>query len=547
MKGKLIVLFGFALTIVLPIFPSHAAAGAPAPASKVIISEVKLGGDSFSLGADQPKDPQEFITLYNQTNTDVDLSGWVLEYAKTTFDKTYCSDSNWIAHSVSGSSNQTVLSGILKPYQASTPITRSLTDNTAGSLHLVDLSDKNNPAIQDLVGWGTNAPCFETTASATPSNGKSIKRYINCDNLPVDSADNSKDYAANQPPSPGAINYPFLNTCQDNNVPTDPQSSQPVQSCEGIIINEILPNPSGSDTGNEYIELYNRTSSAISLQGCSLQTTGSSKVFNLTESLQPGEYHAFYSSESGLTLPNAAGGTVWLLSPTTELQAVTYQSDLEDDVSWSDFNNVWQASYLPTPNATNVLMATRPCPEGEERSPYTGFCHSSASLTTSNLSVCKEGQERNPQTNRCRAVTTSSSNPSPCKEGQTRNTETNRCKSNSSSTSSLTACKAGQERNPQTNRCKAAVTTASAALKPCAAGQTRNPSTNRCRKSTTGASSKLATVKDTATGSLTDNPHWWLAGFAAVGATGYGVYEWRQEALQYFRKIINSIPGISSK
>jgi hypothetical protein len=84
MKSKLILLFGFVLTIVLPIFPAHAAAGAPAPASKVIISEVKLGGDSFSQGADQPKDPQEFITLYNQSNTDVDLSGWVLEYAKTT-------------------------------------------------------------------------------------------------------------------------------------------------------------------------------------------------------------------------------------------------------------------------------------------------------------------------------------------------------------------------------------------------------------------------------------------------------------------------------
>jgi hypothetical protein len=28
-----------------------------------------------------------------------------------------------------------------------------------------------------------------------------------------------------------------------------------------------------------------------------------------------------------------------------------------------------------------------------------------------------------------------------------------------------------------------------------------------------------------------------LAGFAALGATGYGIYEWRQEVLQFLSKI----------
>jgi hypothetical protein len=548
MKWKLGIAFGFLITVILPVFPAPKVhADSLAPSSKVIISEIKLGGDSYSQGANQPKDPQEFITLYNQSGIDIDLTGWVIEYAKTTFDKTYCSDSNWMSHSVSGSVSQTVLNGTLKAGQASTPVARSLTDNASGAIHLVDLSDKTNPVIHDLVGWGASSPCFEAAAATTPSNGKSIKRFLDCNSTPIDSGDNSKDFAANQPPSPVTLNYPFLNICQDDSLPAAPDASQPPLTCEAAEISEILPNPSGTDTGNEYIELYNPTSGIVSLLGCSLQTSGGSKVFNLTSSLQPGEFHAFYSNETGLTLPNASGGTVWLLSPTTELQAVTYQTDLDDDISWTLVNNSWQASFQPTPNAANVFLATKPCPEGEERNPDTGYCRNIAALTTSNLSACPAVQERNPETNRCRATTTASAGLTPCKEGQTRNPATNRCVSTSSSSSALATCKAGQERNPQTNRCKAMATTTSAALKPCPAGQERNPSTNRCRKVTSGSGSKLASVKDMTTGSLANSPHWWLAGFAAVGATSYGVYEWRQEVLQTLSRIKTKIPGISSK
>jgi hypothetical protein len=532
MKGRLLVVIGFVSAIILPIFPAHVSADTASPISKVLITEVKLGGDSFSQGINQPKDPQEFITLYNQSNTDINLTGWILEYAKPTYDKNFCSDSNWIAHSISGSASQTALSGILKAGQTSTPVARALTDNTSGSLHLVDFSDKNNPAIQDLVGWGSGAPCSEAAVATTPSNGKSIKRYLDCNNSPIDTGDNSKDFAANQPPSPGTLNNPYQNTCQqDDAASSTPESSQPTSTCDGVIISEILPNPAGADTGNEFIELYNPTSGAISLQGCSLQTTGSSKVSNLTTSLQPGEYHAFYSSETGLTLHNSAGGTVWLLSPSTELQAITYPVNQDDDVSWALINNSWQLTYQATPNAENVLQPTKPCPEGEIRNSDTGYCNSIATLTTSNLSACKEGQERNPETNRCRAIVAASAAKSAA----------------SKSSSGLTPCKAGQERNPTTNRCKSIVVTASASLKPCPAGQVRNSTTNRCRKSTSASAAKLANIKDIATGSITNNPHWWLAGFAAAGATSYGVYEWRQEVWQSLSKIKTKLPGTSSK
>jgi hypothetical protein len=524
MKAMRAICVSFLATILLPVLSlSPALAENTSTLPRIIISEIKLGGDSYSHGTDQAKDPQEFITLYNQSSDDVDLSGWVLEYAKTTFDKAHCSDSNWLKYSVSSSVSQTALNGTIKPGQVSTPIARSLTDNAGGAIHLVNATDKNSLFTEDLVGWGTNAPCSESSPAATPSNGKSIKRYLDCNsNAPIDTDDNSKDLVSNQPPGPGALNYPFLTNC-DEAVSNSTAAGE--QACEGVVISELLPNPSGTDTGNEFIELHNPTTSAISLQGCSLQTTANSKVFNLESAvLQPGEYHAFYNSETGLTLSNAAGGAVWLLSPSTELQSINYQGNLADDVSWALVSGSWQATYQPTPNAPNISLATKPCPAGEQRSTETGYCQGSSTVSASTLTPCKEGQERNQATNRCRNIVTASASSSKSKSAK--------------SSSSLTPCKPRQERNPATNRCKSVVTTASATLKPCSAGQERNPATNRCRKvSAASAASKLSSVKDNISGSIASSPHWWLAGFAVVGATGYGVYEWRQEVLQFLSRL----------
>jgi hypothetical protein len=526
MKWSLGALVGFLSSILLPAISLQAVlAEATNPTPSVIISELKLGGDSYSNGTDQPKDPQEFISLFNQSSSPVNLDGWLLEYAKTTFDKTYCSSTNWTSHGVSNSASATKLSGTLQPNQVSIPIVRALTDNAAGSLHLVNMSDANNPSVLDLVGWGANAPCFENTSTVTPSNGKSIKRYLDCiNNLPIDTNNNALDFASGQPPSPGVLENPYITTCQENTATVQVPSAQP--TCEGTIISELLPNPSGTDTSHEFIELYNPTAEIISLAGCSLQTTANSKVYNFGNvSLQPGQYHAIYDNESGLTLSNNTGGTVWLLSLNTELQTVNYPGNLDDDVAFALADSTWQNTYVPTPNFANIIESLKPCPAGQARNPDTNRCNnvtSDSNTSLSPLAPCKEGQERSADTNRCRNIVVASP-----KSSKT-----------SKFTSSLTPCKPGQERNPATNRCKSIVTTVSAALKPCTAGQERNPSTNRCRKTMTSSTAgKLSAVKDNVSGSISSSPHWWLAGFAAVGATSYGAYEWRQEVIQFFGRL----------
>lgn len=71
----------------------------------------------------------------------------------------------------------------------------------------------------------------------------------------------------------------------------------------------------------------------------------------------------------------------------------------------------------------------------------------------------------------------------PCPDGQYRSIETNRCRLLAMPTTILTPCKDGQYRSEETNRCRNIASDIST-LVACAEGQERNPATNRCRSIT---------------------------------------------------------------
>lgn len=520
---------GAALTIcgsALPIFAKDVSADDAGNGSHVVINEVKLGGAPVSAA-----DPGEFVTLFNASGQTVDLNGWKLEYLKTPVSTGTCNNPQWYSYTP-GKPPATVveLAGTLQPHQVSNAISQQLNNSGFGALHLVDSSGH----VQDLVGWGTGTPCSEGDAAQLPTPPKSLQRYLACaDSFPTDTDDNAKDFFVSDTPNPGGLSSVYVHSCQGNSGNTGGGEET---SCAGVVINELLPNPAGTDTGHEFIELYNPMGATISLKGCALQTSSStSKTFTFADSdvLQPGEYRALYDSMTGLTLPNSAGGTVWLLSPSQEeLQQVDYPANLGDDVAWALFGNDWQQTYAPTPGAENDLVASLPCPAGQERNPETNQCRSIVSAKT--LVPCKPNQARNPDTNRCRSILASSSGLTPCKAGQYRNPETNRCRSLVSSDNALKACKPGQVRNAATNRCKS-TSSAGNGLKPCQPGWTRNPDTHRCRKSSDvqGAATKVHDVPAPITHSKVS---WLIAALALLSVLAYATYEWRQEIHAYFAK-----------
>lgn len=504
--GYLVVSFVLFAVSVMPV--SVAAIQSPS----LIITQIKTGGKIEGQ-------PTEFVEIYNPTESVANLDGLVLEYAKPSANLNICSTLDWGTQDSSSAVKTSELAGQLAAYSFAV-VEMSMNDNAGGSVRL-----RSDSAVVDLVGWGNTlsfGACKEGDVAPMPEKGTSIKRYTDSKNTFIDSDDNKADFADSQIALDGI--YP-LKESVDADVCSNLEGNQAVvpdgfaaennecheqkqdvkDTCEHVSISEIVPNPGGSDTGNEYIELYNSSKEPVTLEGCSLKVGSSTK--ELTGQIEPG-YMAVY----GLVLPNAAGGTVELFTVQRE-EVVEYPADLGDDEAWALIDGTWQRTTQATPGEANLLAAA-----------------AVAGSSDDTLGPCPVGKYRNPTTNRCKTIETSSGL-KPCASDQFRNPETNRCKSKATAVTSLKPCGPGQTRNPETNRCKK-TSSSESNLKPCDEGEERNPETNRCRK-VAGVSTNTPSEDP----ENTSNINYVLIGLFAFTAVLYGVYEYRTSIANSFVRL----------
>jgi len=298
--------------------------------------------------------------------------------------------------------------------------------------------------------------------------------------------------------------------------PVDEPTEEPSDTPDGTgqpevplpaVITELLPNAVGSDTGNEFIEMYNPNKlTEVLLGGYKLAVgPGLEKVITLTEYiLKPGEYKVFTNAQLGFSLLNTSS-RVTLFMPNGDIASeVPMYDSPPDGESWALINDLWQYSTQPTPGVANVSVISSKV-EKENQS-------SAASIPK----ACAANQYRSPETNRCRLISSSaSSSPAPCKADQQRNPETGRCKAIVSTTAAT--CKAGQEKNPETNRCR-----------------------NIKQLSTAAYGVKGATTKQQ--GGM--GWYMWAAVVAVVLlVVGYGVWEWRDELKKLFEVVKGKFAG----
>lgn len=473
----------------------------------------------------------EFIELYNPYDTPLSLQGWQLKYrgsgASETSLKTFGANDIIPAQAfMVGSHGFSVPSGI-----SSFTFNASLA-NGAGYVVLYDATGN----VVDIVGWGSGALNKQGSPAAAPAEDQSIQRCFQDGLLALaHPADNSQEFQVYSETTAGSgVNCPIPANTQG---PIETNPSAPVDICLNIDgvqetvpqgyhqttdvvceadllpatclveISEISAQPNYN--GQEYVELYNHTTTEASVALCKLRINSTTNKALPNVALAPGAYlvipftsGVIRNSAGQVTLVTSDSELVYNYPATTEGQTVNFEHNSHEG----------RVSAWPTPGVANLQDQS----DGEDQT--------SVTITTA-LAACPSGKYRNPETNRCKNIEAATTILTECKEGQERNPETNRCRKAETTSSALKACDAGQERNPETNRCRK-VGSSITSLTPCQPGYERNPQTNRCKKANVTASSLTNTSKDLGANPLTRFGFRILL-LVTFAVAGYGIYEYR--------------------
>jgi len=481
----------------------------------------------------------ELILLYNKSLQDINVTNWCIKYSSLSdgsgFKKCIAPPNSiteiWITSGgfVSFASSEFVSTN--SGFVPDIAFTAGM-NATAGHVRLLD----NNAIEIDKIGWGS-AKYPEGVAIPAHPAGFVLSRYIT--SLTIDTDNNLVDFSFKPMHNPIisglyeqeviidlCSNIEGLQTLlpegflQDNlgdcyfdvcpnlddlqkelaefyYIDDNGNCQLVVLESRELFITELLPNAGGSDTGLEFIEIYNPHAEAIDLTGYRLKVgpNYTKEYVFVSGEIGAGQYASFSDTFTGIVLPNTTGAQIRIVAPAGNVVSESgLYNNAKDNISWAFIEDVW--------------VYTNQVTKGSANKPYLEPAVNEVEGVTSVLAPCPAGKYRNTQTNRCRTIETAVSQLTPCDENEYRNPETNRCRKVASSTSTL---------------------------KPCEAGEERNPATNRCRKvSVLGISTQadLSEVQDVAVENTSGQINWAVIGIALGSTIAYMLYEWRNEIRQ---------------
>ncbi|OIO51713.1 hypothetical protein COY93_01405 [Candidatus Uhrbacteria bacterium CG_4_10_14_0_8_um_filter_58_22] len=132
------------------------------------------------------------------------------------------------------------------------------------------------------------------------------------------------------------------------------ESETTADSSANLRLNELLPNPVGTDTAGEFIELTNLDGSAAQLIGWLIRD-GKGKTFALPEELVAADGQVYFPySQTKLTLVNS-GGLLELVAPDGSVRDSISYSESEEGQSFARSGSDWFWTLTPTPGTANVI------------------------------------------------------------------------------------------------------------------------------------------------------------------------------------------------
>lgn len=276
--------------------------------AEVVISQVYGGGGNS--GATLTHD---FIELFNRGTEPVSIDGWTVQYASAT-------GSTWQTTPLSGTLpaggyyliQQAQGAGGSQPLPTPDAIgtipmaaANGKVALVAGGTALAGTCPTGEASVRDFVGFGS-ANCFlgSGATGALSNTTAAIRLDAGC----TDTRDNAADFEVAGPTPRNSASAPRL--CGDP--PPQPEPGD-------LVISQVYGGGgnSGATLRNDFIEIFNRSDSAISIDGWSVQyasSTGSTwQATELSGSIAPGGYYlvqqaAGAGGSEDLPTPDAVGG-----------------------------------------------------------------------------------------------------------------------------------------------------------------------------------------------------------------------------------------------
>ncbi|MFT4621539.1 MAG: hypothetical protein ACI8PZ_000191 [Myxococcota bacterium] len=238
------------------------------PTGRVLINEVlpSVGG------ADEGG---EWIEIVNVDAMIIDLAGWTIEQAKSSWGVAYTFPPTLLAPG-----EYLVVGGALVPSAdlVADDLDMGNATSNGDGVRLLDASG----AVRDTVVYGPNNEdrleddvAEASSLAPSPPDDASIARLPDA----TDTDESGVDFTISPLPTPGAPNDAEVEDCGAR--------------ATGVVINEIQANPEGSDEGLEWIELFNAGDVAEDLDGWEITggtQPGGSLIVLEGLSLGPGEF-----------------------------------------------------------------------------------------------------------------------------------------------------------------------------------------------------------------------------------------------------------------
>lgn len=292
---------------------------------------------------------EEWVELYNATHRPIELHGYTIAAGTAAL-----TDSDPFPAHVVAVDRFLVIGPVPRP--ATDLIVSGFTLGNAGtSADAVQLRDCHGDVVDTVVYGAPNTDLFDddhgtTAVSLAPAArpGESVARVMDG----MDTDDGAVDFEVAAPPTPGASNA----------------AAEACDVAPGIVINELLPNPSGADDGHEWVELFHGGGVAVELTGWVLEsgTTSWSEAIALGGTIDPGGHRLVGGAEVALadhtgplTLGNASSSAdaVRLVDCVgTVVDTVVYGTPNDGDAPFEDETGTVATRLAPAPGEDEALQ-----------------------------------------------------------------------------------------------------------------------------------------------------------------------------------------------